>query len=264
MNQIKKLLEMREEKLKQWKKEKENALLKVPEGSLRVCRHGTKMQYYYRNDPKDFNGIYIKEKEIEFAKKLAQKDYDKKVLVSIEKELNAIKRYKESCPEKSCEFIYPNLHEGRKKLVLPIVETDVEFVQKWQSEIYQGKEFYEDTPEFYTQKGERVRSKSELIIADLLGQMGIPYKYEYPVYLHGFGKVYPDFTVLHMKKRKEILWEHLGMMDDSVYIEKAIKKIMAYEKQGIFPGEDLIITYETRKNPINQKNIKNLIEHYLE
>lgn len=38
---------------------------------------------------------------------------------------------------------------------------------------------------------------------------------------------------------------------------------MAYEQNGIFPEEKLLLTYETRMNPINQKVIKNLIEHYL-
>ena len=45
-------------------KEKEKSLAKAPDGSLRLCQHGNKIQYYYRDDPKDFNGVYIKEKNI--------------------------------------------------------------------------------------------------------------------------------------------------------------------------------------------------------
>ena len=65
MEQIKKILRERENQLQQLKKAKEKALVKAPEGSLRLCKHGNKTQYYYRNDPKDFNGVYIKEKDIE-------------------------------------------------------------------------------------------------------------------------------------------------------------------------------------------------------
>ena len=36
------------------------------------------MGYYWRKDAKDFNGVYLKEKELPIARKLAQKDYDKK------------------------------------------------------------------------------------------------------------------------------------------------------------------------------------------
>ena len=144
------------------------------------------------------------------------------------------------------------------------METDGEYIRKWQEEIYQGKEFYEDTPELYTLQGERVRSKSELIIADMLSKEGVPYRYEYPLYLRGVGRIYPDFTVLNIKKREEVFWEHFGMMDDPTYAEAAVKKIATYEQNGIFPGENLILTYETRKNPINQKVVMSLIEHYLQ
>ena len=197
------------------------------------------------------------------AKQLAQKDYDKKVPTCAEKELNAISKFLVNCPDKSVEQIFENLHEGRKRSITPIMETHEEYVQKWQEEIYQGKAFYDDTPELYTMKGERVRSKSELIIADMLSKEGVPYRYEYPLHLKGVGKIYPDFTVLNVKKRKELYWEHLGMMDDPSYAEKALKKITIYEQNGNFPGEDLILTYETRKNPMNQKVIMLMIQHYL-
>ena len=143
------------------------------------------------------------------------------------------------------------------------MDTDEEYVRKWQEEIYQGKLFYEDTPELYTLKDERVRSKSELIIADMLSNKEIPYKYECPLRLSGGVKVYPDFTVLNIKKREEMYWEHLGMMDDPEYVESAIRKIITYEQNGIYLGEKLILTYETRKQPISQKDVKRIIEHYL-
>ena len=39
-------------------------------------------------------------------------------------------------------------------------------LMKWYEEEYQGKEFKEGTPLILTEKGERVRSKSEKILAD--------------------------------------------------------------------------------------------------
>lgn len=263
MEQIKEILQERETQLQQLKKEKEKALSKAPEGSLRLCQHGDKIQYYHRNNPKDFNGAYIKEKDIELAKRLAQKDYDKKVLSCAKKELGAINKFFLNYPEKNVEQIYENMHEGRKRIIEPIIDTEEKFVQKWQEEIYQGKAFSEDMPELYTMKGEKVRSKSELIIADILSKEGVPYRYEYPLYLKGFGKIYPDFTVLNVKKRKELFWEHFGMMDEPEYVETAIRKIITYEQNGIYPGDKLILTYETRKNPINQKVVKGMIEHFL-
>lgn len=72
---------------------------------------------------------------------------------------------------------------------------------------------------------------------------GIPYKYEKPLYLKGYGIVYPDFTFLSKRTRKEIYWEHEGRMDDSEYAKTAIKKIKTYEDNGIYLGENLILTF---------------------
>ena len=260
---IKKLLETRCNYLLQLKDEKEKALKKAPQGCLRVCQQGNATRYYKRSDPKDFNGVYIKRKDIGVAQKLAQKDYDKKVLCNSEKELYAIKKYFEHCPEIYAEEIYENLHKERQKLIQPICRTEEEYVREWESVSYAPKGFDEMSPEMYTAKGERVRSKSEIIIADALSREGIPYRYECPIRLKGYGKFYPDFTVLNVKKRKEMYWEHLGMMDDSDYVEYALQKIRIYEENGIYTGENLILTYETKKNPINQKIVNRMISRYL-
>ena len=263
MEQLKKSLEEREKVLLQLKKEKEKALAKAPSGTLRVCAGGNRTQYYHRIDPKDFNGVYIKEKDVHIAQSLAQKDYYKKVLHSIKKEMGSIKKYLSEYPETTPEQIYDKLHNARKQLVKPILESDEQYISRWENIIYEGKKFYENTPEFFTLKGERVRSKSELIIADLLNKEAIPYRYEYPIQLKGIGKIYPDFTVLNVNKRKELYWEHLGMMDEPNYVERALQKITYYEQNGIFPGENLILTYETKKTTLNQKIVSLIIQQHL-
>ena len=264
MEEVKNLLKLREKQLLQMKKEKEKSLQTAPEGSLRVCSHGGRTQYYHRTDPKDFNGVYIREKDHKLAHKLAQKDYDKKVLGAVEKELRAIDKYFSCYPDRNAEQIYETLHKERKKFITPVLESEEEFVHNWESVIYQGKELYEGTPEYFTGRNERVRSKSEVIIADALAREGVPYRYEYPIQLKGIGQVYPDFTALNVRERKELHWEHLGMMDDPDYAEHAIQKITAYEQNGIFPGENLILTYETRNVPLNQKIVKLMIQKYMQ
>ena len=102
-----------------------------------------------------------------------------------------------------------------------------------------------------------------MIIADFLQREGIPYRYECPLNLKGFGTIYPDFMVLNVRQQKEMYWEHFGMMDEPEYSEKAIQKIMTYEQHGYFQGENLILTYETKRNPLNQKILKMIVEHYL-
>ena len=114
---------------------------------------------------------------------------------------------------------------------------------------------------YKTSSGIMVRSKSETIIDMFLHTNRIPFRYECALHLDNI-ILHPDFTIRHPQTGEIYYWEHFGIMDDPSYAEKALKKLSTYEQNGIFPGEQLIITFETRKNPLNQKHILNLIEHY--
>ena len=108
-----------------------------------------------------------------------------------------------------------------------------------------------------------MRSKSEKILADYFFRNDIPYKYEKPLLLKGYGTVHPDFTLFAPKLRKEIYWEHEGRMDDPVYARSAVKKINLYESNRIYVGERLILTYETEDSVINTRDVMCKLERYL-
>lgn len=52
-------------------------------------------------------------------------------------------------------------------------------------------------------------------------------------------------------------------MDDREYAEKTIKKIENYEKNGIFPGKNLIMTFETKQHPLSMRIVSENIEEFL-
>ena len=157
----------------------------------------------------------------------------------------------------------PKLHTQRQLLVTPIEPIwEKELARRYDSE-YHGKEFYEGTAEIVTEKGERVRSKSEKILADYFYRNNILYQYEKPLYLKGYGTIYPDFTFLSKKTRKEIYWEHEGMMDKPEYAKSAVKKIESYQRNGIHLGERLILTFETELTVLNSQIVEELVERYL-
>ena len=141
-------------------------------------------------------------------------------------------------------IIYDSLCDGRKLLINPIEISNEEYVRIWENEAYESKEIRDDIPYFVTDKGEKVRSKSEKILADKFFKLGIPYKYECPLRVKGYGIIYPDFTLLNAKTRQIYYWEHLGMMDSPEYVEKAVAKINTYQKSGIFPGKELLLSFE--------------------
>ena len=115
-----------------------------------------------------------------------------------------------------------------------------------------------------TEKGEYVRSKSEKIIADTLTKNNINYVYELPLRLKGYGTVKPDFTVLNKRTRHEYVWEHFGMMDDSIYVKNAIKKIEQYGKSGYVQGKNFIATFESKEAPLNTVTINRVIQDFFQ
>ena len=246
-------LEKREKELNDILKESDNRLKKLPTGKLKVINKNGRSYYYLRKDGKDSVGKYISRNNIDKAKKIAQRDYELMVRKAVIKEMDAISLYSKAMPEQTYEDVYDKLIYGRKILVTP------HFIPE---EPYEKLYFEEDTAEHFTDRGERVRSKSEVIIANALNQVGIPYKYECPAYL-GKKKIYPDFTIMKMPGRKEIYWEHLGMLDDPSYLSKNLDKLESYEENGIFLGDNLILTRETSDSPLNTKQVWRTIEHYL-
>lgn len=263
MTVIRKLLEHRNRQLHKLIEEKREALKGAPEGSLRVgnsTRAGA--QLYYREKAEDKNGRYLQKKEGELAARLAQKDYDLRIVQAAEKEIKIIKPYLTKNAFVCAEEVYGRLPKVRQALVRPVEEPEEKYVERWLREEYEGKEFAEDAPDFITDQGERVRSKSEIIIANILRKNGVPYRYEKPHKIQGLGVVYPDFTVLDVKHRREVLWEHLGMMDDPLYAQAAVRKLTAYALAGYYPGERLVLTWETGEQPLNMKVVQKTAEKY--
>lgn len=247
-----------------------------PEGHLRISNNGNKIQYYLRKDSggskiskekkqqeKDKRGTYIRKNQMRFICDLAQKDYNNKIRIPVQKQLKQVEKLLQNYEPNELENIYKNMKWYRKELINPIILSDEMYAEKWINEEYKRKEMKEIQAEILTENGEKVRSKSEKIIADKLKLMGIPYKYECPIYLKDGVCIYPDFTVLNKKKRKIYYWEHCGMMDDSQYCENTLRRIRQYERNGILIGDKLILSSETKKLPLNVKIIEEYIKVYL-
>ena len=124
---------------------------------------------------------------IEKTAALAQRNYDQAVLNYAKEELRLIKQLAKKRSARKIEAIYEEYGFARKALVNPIWVPDDEFVAKWQQTEYKKRVFREGDPEYYTKRGERVMSKTEILIANILADLGVPYLYEYPLFLHARG-----------------------------------------------------------------------------
>ena len=89
-----------------------------------------------------------------------------------------------------------------------------------------------------TERGDLVRSKSELVIADKLHARGVDYTYEQPFDLSNGRTRYPDFTISDHARGVTFIWEHLGMLDDQGYRARWEGKRAEYLACGIGRHED--------------------------
>lgn len=260
---VKSTINSRINELKNVEREISKKLKIAPPGSLWVKHNKKHLEYFVFNSENQNKVKYISKKDNNYISALASKNYYEKLNLSIQKELSILKSIQNKLSHiNEFEKIYYQLPPERKNLVNSIFLNDEDFASAWLSEPYIKKEVSADIVSYKTDQSDIVRSKSELIIANMLSKYHIPYKYEAPLKMSDGRIIHPDFTVLNVRERKVIYWEHLGMMDDENYCQSALNRIQLYEYNNIFPGEGLILSHETKKSPINIEIIEILIKKY--
>lgn len=248
----------REETLKQLIEAKKHHLKHAPPGTLVITTIRGSVRYYQSLPEQKGLGTYLGKKDFELARALAQKSYDRSVLRAAEQELKAWQLLAKHFPDMTVEEVYAALSPARRKLVTPVRPTDEEFRKQWEAVPYESGLFRPDAAVYITDRGERVRSKSEQLIANMLYRLGIPYRYEYPVTIlvHGKKRVWrPDFMILDVKNRKEYYLEHFGKLDDQDeqdnYARNAFGKMKIYEENGMYEGGCMIYSFETSRAPLD-------------
>ena len=231
--------------------------------ALKVCGGSKYHRYYVRDTSKDNSSYqYMPVSRRNEVQMIAQQEYEQAIIAAAKAELSQIDAFQEQSSFTKVEDVYDGLCEGRKQLVEPILLPDDLFIKQWSERQFEKPSYYAAPAEFVTQRGEAVRSKSELIIANVLANHDIPYFYEAPLVI--FGRTYnPDFLVLNKRTRREYYWEHLGMMGNSDYASNAVRKLLDYQRAGYYPGEQIILTSETYQNPLSTQLVNKTIEHYL-
>ena len=263
---IKYLIESEEQYILRIKAKLDDITIPSIDGRLHVyMKKGHKQYYHYIKGAKSSKPqrIYLNKDKLYIAERLVAKEYYLALRKFIDNRLRLFKSFKKTFSIESIDDVFYNLAIDKRAFVNPIVPTYEMILKSWKDKKYIGLGFTSDSPEIFTKKGERVRSKSEKILADTFNDMGIEYKYECPLVLDDGTIFYPDFTFLHFRTGREIYWEHLGMMDNINYQVRAFQKIDKYELNAISRFDRLIITTESSKYPLNQNVVEILIKKYL-
>lgn len=179
-----------------------------------------------------------------------------------------------NCRLLSRELIYTALTRSREQLVLLIEGDDAtvlfDLTRPERSEtarrntnIFQGViRVADDTVPFAehlihrTEKGHLVRSKSELVIANMLFQLGIPYEYERVCEgTKAPGRLRPDFSFV-TADGDLIIWEHLGMLSRPDYKRGWDWKREWYARNGFVEGKTLFISTEDALNGLDSARLR--------
>ncbi len=179
-----------------------------------------------------------------------------------------------NCRLLSRELIYTALTRSREQLVLLIEGDDAtvlfDLTRPERSEtarrntnIFQGViRVADDTVPFAehlihrTEKGHLVRSKAELVLANMLFQLGIPFESERVCEgTTAPGRLRPDFSFV-TADGDLIIWEHLGMLSRPDYKRGWDWKCEWYTRNGFVEGKTLFISTEDAQNGLDSARLR--------
>ena len=237
----------------------EKRLKTLPEGKLSVsrkkgkkyyCKHKDgKRTYLGKEDLKEIQDLQLRKLLDEMTSRIK----DNEILIG-----DFIKRYKEPSPyavEADLGLAYQN--ETFDSLSLNGNKNS----KDWGNLPYRRNNAYPERRTQKTLKGDFVRSKSEVIIANTYFTKEIQYRCEELIKVGD--KIFaPDFSILVPRLNKIKYHEHFGMMHDKQYRDKALQKISTYIEAGYRPYEDIIFTFDDLDGNINAQVLDSLINTF--
>ena len=142
--------------------------------------------------------------------------------------------------------------------------------RKWQQKAFAEKERldarlgvrFPEELKHTAKNGVKMRSKSEVVIANGLIDAGILFVYELPVKI--FGKwIRPDFTLYCPRTGRIIYWEHVGGLYSDGYRNDFVLKMDTYHWAKLVPGVDFLLSFEDLKGNLNSDIIDTMIRELL-
>ncbi len=250
----------------------EKTIAKREQGSLLLSTINGSARYYMRRKDSS-EKVYLNRDKQPVLEDILQRQFEENLLASARLEMKALERSKKTLSP--CLSLYKDtalfnrIPEEFREHVHINKETEDDYVKNWRSaRYYRAKTTDKHIHE--TLAKDKVRSKSEVLIADRLFNAGIPYRYEEKLVLEedvlgpeSLQTYYPDFTILKKSTREIVYWEHLGKMGDPAYCRDNLAKLHVYMRHGIVQGKNLIITYESSDIPLFTKDVDILIRQFL-
>ncbi|MCF7453016.1 AAA family ATPase [Vibrio sp. A1-1] len=146
-------------------------------------------------------------------------------------------------------------HARPEKSALACINSSLFELNQVPDELLTLADWYESGKVHKSIMGLMLRSKSEVIVADLLFQNGLEPFYEKPLTGKDGSQYLPDFTIQY--QGQIYYWEHLGLLDDPDYMAKWQRKERWYQENGY--SDQLIVSRDVNGS-IDSSEIDKLIK----
>lgn len=281
MDTIRLSLEELVRNLNQLKDSYTHELSGCPPGYLLNNRnHGTPHYYHsYYDDNGNWRRIYLRAED-PLIGILARKEFLRNCIPAIQKNIqllknlltryhsldpadiiNASKRAYKLLPDKS---FFTNQHEyelwqtveNLEALTDDLIEYRCEDHREWANREY-PKNTYEYRGLHLTSFGLRVRSRGEIVIAEVAHGLGIPFRYDQIITLDDGSTLSPDFS-FEDKDYEEFYIDYCGMMDDPGYVKRHLIRRGHYERNRINEWNNIRYIY-SKDDSLNAAEVKHIL-----
>ena len=214
-------------------------------------------------------------KDVDLQKALAQKEFARRSLEILNKDIEVLRQAINSIQPFDPNEILKSMGNGYQKLPTDYffnpnklvtslnlngeIKAKIDRHREWGRQPYKQSAYREEEKTNRTSKGLLVRSKSEVLIIEMLYKWyDMPHRYEQERTINGI-IIAPDLT-FEDAFGELFYWEHLGMMDVPEYAERNFRKLKKYYDVGLIPGDNLILSFD-RQGKIDMSYIDSIIKY---
>ena len=254
---IKRLIDTQMRTEQRLRKKYISQLEKLPEGRLTGFRLKGKVYYKWIKGGKT---KYIGAGNRELVEKLQLRRYLEKLIATIDRNAGYLRelweKYRPVAPEEILGSL-PKTYRNRRLLTLAGQGADL---REWEESDYEQSAWHREYKVHLTAKGDLVRSKSELIIADMLYEREIPYHYEEVLHMPDGGYLVPDFTIGVRDTGRLVYLEPCGMLSEEHYRRDYLRKMERYCVAGFRPWIDVYFTFDNANGALDTDKIGRMMD----
>ncbi len=231
------------------------------------CCYYSRVRFGENNNKKEYLGTY----ENKIVRALKEKRFIEQALIQLDRCIRKeqqLSEVQESFDAEALNASLPKAYRLSEKHLRELIgKSDA---QLWQEQALKRKneldaELGVRNPhelKHVANNGLRVRSKSEVIIANILLAFGIAFVYEMPIQVCG-SWFHPDFTIYCPRTGRVIIWEHAGMLGKENYRADFAWKMDKYCKAKFVPNVNLILSFEDNNGNINAEAIVTIVKEVI-